>query len=137
MAIELRNNMNLFSPMNNFTSDFDDNFFSSFAGNQMRTDVIENKDNYVVTSELPGFKKDNIHLNYRDNKLIIKADHEVNKDNNNKFLRIERSSKSVARSFRIPNIKVEDIKASYDGGILRVTLPKDRQNNTFDNIDID
>ncbi|KRM69687.1 Hsp20/alpha crystallin family protein [Apilactobacillus ozensis] len=136
MARELRNNMNLFSPMNNFMSDFDDNFFSSFAGNQMRTDVIENKDNYVVTSELPGFKKENIHLNYRNNTLSVKANHEINK-NDNKYLRIERSTQSVARSFQIPNVKADGIKASYDGGILKITLPKDRQENKLDNIDID
>ncbi|CAI2611913.1 Acid shock protein [Apilactobacillus kunkeei] len=128
MANELRNrDFNVFDPMNDFFGDFGKNFFNSVAGNQMKTDVIENEDNYVVSSELPGFKKDEIHLDYNNDTLSIHATHDLNKEDTNKegkVLRKERTSSNIARAFYLPDIDIDNVSADYDGGILKITLPK-------------
>lgn len=110
-------------------------FFDSFdnLGRQfidktdMKTDIIEHKSDYVVNVELPGFKKDSIKIDYRDDTLNISAVHDVNKQETNdegQLVRQERNSSSVARSFYLPGINIEKAEAKYDGGILTLTLPK-------------
>ncbi|MHA8262390.1 Hsp20/alpha crystallin family protein [Lactobacillaceae bacterium Melli_B3] len=136
MANDLRGMNSVLDPMDEFFGDFGKSFLSSVAGNQMKTDVVENNDNYEVDSELPGFKKDDIKLDYNDDTLNIRAVHDLTKEDNDKqsnVLRRERSSSNVARSFYLPNVDSAKIKASYDGGILKITLPKqseDQQKGT-------
>ncbi|UQS84601.1 Hsp20 family protein [Apilactobacillus apisilvae] len=127
MAYELRNN-----PFDLF-NDFGNVLFNSVASNQVKTDVTESKDNYVVTSELPGFKKNNINIDYNNDNLNIRATHDLkneNKDMNGRILRKERATDDVSRSLYLPNINTENISASYDGGILKIKLPKQQINNS-------
>ena len=77
---ELQNMFNE-DPMDDFFGDFGRSLFDSVANrNQMKTDVVEHKDGYQVTAELPGFKKNHIKLDYRDNTLMIHADHNLNQE---------------------------------------------------------
>ncbi|XIF20587.1 MAG: Hsp20/alpha crystallin family protein [Acetilactobacillus jinshanensis] len=114
--------------MNDFFDDLGKSFFSDMPKiNPMKTDVVEHPKDYQVTAELPGFKKSGIHMDYRDNTLRINAVHNVNrnvKNNKGKVLRSERSMSNVERAFYLPNVKFAKISASYDGGVLKVNLPK-------------
>ena len=85
----------------------------SFAG--FKTDVMEKDGNYVLESELPGFAKEDIHVDLKDDILTISASHNEEKkeeDKNTKYIRKERHSASYSRSFRVAN------------GVLTVTFPK-------------
>ncbi|MBW1604912.1 Hsp20/alpha crystallin family protein [Lactobacillus sp. Sy-1] len=127
MTNDLRNVDAALDPMDAFFGNFGKSFLSSVSGNQMKTDVVENNDNYEVDSELPGFKKNDIKLDYNDDTLSVHAVHDLTKEDSDKqgnVLRRERSSSNVARSFYIPGIDDSKISASYDGGILKITLPK-------------
>ncbi|TPR39747.1 Hsp20/alpha crystallin family protein [Apilactobacillus micheneri] len=141
MANELRNSdLGVFEPTDDFFGDFGKNFFNSIASNQMKTDVTENKDNYVVTSELPGFKKDNIHIDYENDNLNIRATHDLKKENNDqagRVIRKERTARNTSRSFYLPDVENDKISASYDGGILKITLPKEAKDNNKHKINID
>lgn len=123
--------MNAFDndPMDDFFGNFGRNLFDSVAShNQMKTDVVEHQGDYQVTAELPGFKKNGIHMDYRNNTLNIEAAHQVNKNNKDdhgRILQKERSSSNVSRSFYLPNVDFNKITASYDGGLLKVNLPKE------------
>ncbi|MTV82834.1 Hsp20/alpha crystallin family protein [Secundilactobacillus folii] len=114
-------------PMN-FFNDFG-NFGRRFFNNNdtMKTDIKETDKSYEVSAELPGFKKDGIHLDYRDNTLRINAVHNIDredKDEKGRVLRQERSSSNITRSFYLPGVDQDNVKATYDGGILKLTLPK-------------
>ena len=115
-------------PMNNFFGNLGRDMFRSMPGmNQMRTDVSDDGKAFHVTAELPGFKKDHIHLDYRNNTLRIAAKHNLNKEAKNEkghIIRRERSNSNVERAFRLPNVNFNKITASYDGGLLKVNLPK-------------
>lgn len=138
MANELRNNVfnSFMDPMEDFFSGFGKNMVNS---SKMKTDVIEHDKDYQVNVELPGFKKEDIDLDYRNDTLSIHAVHDLNKefkDNNGKLLRSERTSSDVSRAFYLPNVEADHINAGYDGGILSITLPKSVEKESKHSISI-
>ena len=119
--------------------DFDRSFFRGFgnidhtlygkhAQHMMKTDVKEMEDSYEVDVDLPGFKKDEIHLELNNGYLTISTEKTLEKDNEGKkgkMLRQERYSGVMQRSFFVgEHLTEEDIKASYDSGVLHVIIPK-------------
>ena len=119
--------------------DFDRSFFRGFgnidhtlygkhAQHMMKTDVKELEDSYEVDIDLPGFKKDEIHLELNNGYLTISTEKTLEKDNEGKkgkMLRQERYSGVMQRSFFVgEHLTEEDIKASYDSGVLHVIIPK-------------
>ncbi len=119
--------------------DFDRNFFRGFgnvdralygkhARNMMKTDVKETDEGYEVDVELPGFKKDEIHLELNNGYLTISTEKGLEKDKETKkgrMLRQERYAGVMQRSFYVgEQITEEDVKASYENGVLHLLLPK-------------
>ena len=94
--------------------------------NYMRTDVKENEKEYVMEVELPGLEKKDIGLSVKDGYLNISVQKsESEKDENEKYIRRERSF-SCSRSYYIGDVSKEEIKAKYENGILRVSIPKEQ-----------
>ena len=119
--------------------DFDRSFFRGFgnidhtlygkhAQHMMKTDVKELEDSYEVDVDLPGFKKDEIHLELNNGYLTISTEKSLEKTNENKkgkMLRQERYSGVMQRSFFVgEHMTEEDIKASYESGVLHIIVPK-------------
>lgn len=103
------------------------NRFPENMSNLMKTDVIEKENGYQLEAELPGFNKEDIKLDLKDDVLTISATHNENKDEkdeNGKYIRRERRTSSYQRSFRVDGLKPEDIIAQYRNGILTVNIPK-------------
>ena len=93
--------------------------------NYMRTDVKENEREYVMEVELPGMDKKDIGLNVSDGYLNISVQKsEKEQDEKEKYIRRERSY-SCSRSYYIGDVNKEDIKAKYENGILRISIPKE------------
>ena len=116
-----------------FDTVFDDMFTSPIfnARNDMvmKTDITEKDGNYMLDMELPGCRKEDIHLELNDGYLNVSASRNTNKeekDDKGNLIRQERYSGSFSRSFYVgENVKEEDIKASYDNGELKITFPKE------------
>ena len=121
---------------------FDDNFERNFFGsrnplygkhskNLMKTDVKETDNGYELDIDLPGFKKDEITAHLEDGYLTVSAAKGVDKDEKDKegrYIRRERYSGSMTRSFYVGNAVTEqDIKAKYEDGILSLNIPKKDQ----------
>lgn len=109
--------------------DFERNFFNdSLDGStQFRCDISEKDGNYLVEAELPGFDKEDIHVNLDGDRLTISATHKTeteDKDEDGKYIRRERHFGSYSRSFDVSEIDTENIKADYKNGMLSLTLPK-------------
>lgn len=111
-------------PMESLINSFFDDSFTSMAAN-FKADIIEKEDKYVIEAELPGMHKDDIELEIDNDRLTISANQtqEVKEEEEN-YIRRERRSGSYQRSFYIDNVNEDDIKASYDNGILKIDLPK-------------
>lgn len=96
--------------------------------NVMSTDVKETDQGYELDIDLPGFKKEDVKAQLKDGYLNISATTNVNndeKDDNGKYIRKERFSGSVSRSFYVgENITEQDIHAKFEDGILKLTIPK-------------
>jgi HSP20 family protein len=89
-------------------------------------DVIDEDDKIRIIADLPGFRKEDIELTIENGYLVIKAERKEEKEEKGKgYLRQERKYGGVYRRISLPaEVKVDEIKASYNNGILEVTLPK-------------
>ena len=118
-----------------FDDMFDDMFTSPFFTNRsdmvMKTDITEKDGYYTLDMELPGCKKEDIHLELNDGYLNVSASHNTSKDEKDdkgNVIRQERYSGTFSRSFYVgENVKEEDIKASYENGELKITFPKEQE----------
>lgn len=89
-------------------------------------DVFDNKESVVVKAELAGMDPDDIQIEVEDNVLTVKGERRFEeKVDEERYYRVERRYGSFQRSLALPQgVKPEDISASYDDGILTVTVPK-------------
>ena len=89
-------------------------------------DISETKDNFVVKAELPGLEAKDVNVSISGNMLTIKGEkkkEEEEKDEHHHY--VERYYGSFQRSFQLPtNVKTDKIDATFDKGVLKVTLPK-------------
>ena len=96
--------------------------------NVMKTDVKETSQGYEVDIDLPGFKKEDVTAKLENGYLTIQASKGLNrdeKDEEGKYIRRERYSGSMSRSFYVgEGMKQEDIRAKFEDGILKLTVPK-------------
>ena len=118
-----------------FNDDFDKYFFGKknplygkHAKNMMKTDVKETDSSYEVDIDLPGFKKDEINAKLENGYLTISAAKGLDKDEKDKkgkYIRKERYAGAMSRSFYVGDaVTQEDIKAKYEDGILKLSVPK-------------
>lgn len=94
---------------------------------QIKMDVKENDKTYTVHAEIPGVKKEDIHVTIEGNQVSISA--EVRKDKEEKegekVLRSERYYGKVYRSFTLGSeVDEATATAKYNEGVLDLTLPK-------------
>ena len=89
-------------------------------------DVYESKDQFVVTAELPGMKKDDIDVSLHDGSLTISGERKSGKESNDTgVFRSERYFGRFQRTVDLPTrVESEKVNADYRDGILTITLPK-------------
>ncbi len=115
-----------------YLDNMEKNFFGDFSKGlaQFRTDILDQGDKYVLQAELPGFQKEDIHVDLRDGYLTITAEHkEECEEKKKEFIRRERKYGSFTRSFDVSGIRTEEISASYNNGVLELNLPKAQPEN--------
>ena len=103
-------------------------FRTRTSTNLMKTDVKETDNSYELDIDMPGFEKGDIKAELKNGYLTISASSSKNndeKDKDGKYIRKERYSGSCSRSFYVgDDVKQEDIKAKFENGILKVSVPK-------------
>ena len=104
--------------------------FGESVVKEFKTDIRDNGESYLLEAELPGFKKEDIGVNLEGDTLTIRAERSESteeKDGKGNFVKRERCYGSFSRSFDMEGIRVEDISAAYENGILKLTLPKKQE----------
>ncbi|MFN3377221.1 MAG: Hsp20/alpha crystallin family protein [Burkholderiaceae bacterium] len=94
---------------------------------QIKIDVKENDNGYVVHAEVPGVAKEDLHVSLDGNVVSLRAEvrQHDQKTDGDKVLRAERYYGAVARSFQLPtDIDTTQARAKMDNGVLTLTLPK-------------
>ena len=93
----------------------------------IKMDVKEHGGNYLVHAELPGVKKEDIHVVVDGNQVSISAEVKQEKEvkEGERVLRSERYFGKVTRSFQLGQ-EIDDAKAAakFNDGVLELTLPK-------------
>ncbi len=89
-------------------------------------DIIENDSAYLVTAEIPGVRKEDIHITLEEGVLTIAGERKQEQtEKTRKLHRLERSYGAFSRSFGLPeNIDAEKIEARYRDGVLAVAVAK-------------
>ncbi|KAG7657903.1 Alpha crystallin/Hsp20 domain [Arabidopsis suecica] len=126
-----RINNNIFDP---FSLDVWDPFkelqfpsSSSSAIANARVDWKETAESHVFKADLPGMKKEEVKVEIEDDSVLkISGERHVEKEEKqDTWHRVERSSGGFSRKFRLPeNVKMDQVKASMENGVLTVTVPK-------------
>ena len=101
--------------------------FANSSAAAFKTDIRDTGDAYVLEADLPGMKKEDIHIDVDGDRLSISAQRSSGreeKDQDGNYIRCERSYGSFSRSFDISGVRSEDITAAYENGVLTLTMPK-------------
>lgn len=114
-------------PSRIFFNDFLDDF-EPRKEDRMMCDIYEENDMYHIEMDAPGYDKKDISISLEDGNLVIEATKEESKNENKKYLHRERKSfSSFKRSFYLGDVCEEDIKAEFKDGILKISVPKEKE----------
>ena len=124
--VPYRRHNDLFNPFREL-EEFERSFFAPDTLTSFRTDIEDEGSKLVLSADLPGFQKEDIHVDIEDDRLTINAERHSNyekKDGRGNYLRCERSYGSYSRSFSLKGIDADSISATYENGVLKLDLPK-------------
>ena len=93
---------------------------------RMKVDVAEKNGAYVVKAELPGVKKDDIHVSIDGAQVTLEAEVKQEKTSDDeRVLHTERTYGKVTRSFSLPQeLDEAKVEAKFQDGVLELNLPK-------------
>lgn len=116
--------VDLYNPFRDL-EEFERSFFGNNTLSSFRTDIRDTGGAYLLEADLPGMRKEDIHIDIDGERLSISAERSAAKEEKEEgYVRCERSYGSFSRSFDISGIRAEDISAAYEDGVLKLTLPK-------------
>jgi len=108
-------------------NDHDENYLNE-CNCKPATNIYETDKNFRLELLLPGFKKKDVQLNYHENVLTVKVELPEEKEDRREEYKYEHREFGVysfERKFRVPKtVDPEKINASFENGILELTLPK-------------
>lgn len=92
----------------------------------LNLNVSESEDGYSIEAAVPGVKPEDVEIKVKDNILTISGSFATREqDEGERYIRREISSGSFERSLRLgPTIDVDKVEASFENGLLSLTLPK-------------
>lgn len=125
--VQRRNVNDAFDLLNIFDDFFNNDGFFGQQKNvgQFRVDLKDENDHYIVEAELPGFKKEDIKIDYEDGRLIISArKNEEIQEEKDKYIHRERKSCSMQRVIYMKDVNMDEIAAKLEDGILKIEVPK-------------
>jgi HSP20 family protein len=130
---------NMLRTFNSMLKEFD-SFFEDFErawrGSDTRSatsavtapscDIEEDEKGYYLSFDLPGFKKEDLNVEFSGNTLSVAAKREhSNEEHRDKVHRSERRYGEFRRVFTLPeNVMQDDIEANYENGVLYLMIPK-------------
>jgi HSP20 family protein len=89
-------------------------------------DIAEDEQKYVITAEIPGVAKEDVHVDVHDDVMTIRGEKRSEREEKKQHSRwVERSYGSFCRAFTLPANAVADrVDAVFRDGVLKIELPK-------------
>jgi HSP20 family protein len=91
-------------------------------------DVHETKDEFVLSLDIPGVSQKDVHISITGDLLTVKGERRFERESDdagNTYHRVERLYGKFERSVQLPTmVQTDKVKATYQDGVLKVTLPK-------------
>ena len=108
---------------------FNDSFWGGMSTGGMKADVRETDTDYLIDIEVPGMKKEDVEISLNDDILTVSAKYDESNEEKKEghYIRRERRSGVMRRSFSVDNVKADEIDAKLDNGVLTITCPKKEQ----------
>ncbi len=132
--MEAKIKMNPFFPVATFGKVFDDLFSRNiddvvgvdFAHRTPAVNIRETETSFELDFAVPGLQKKDFNISIENDQLIVSADREITENEEGKnYRRREFAYTKFVRTFRLPEtVNKEDIKATYQNGVLRVIVAK-------------
>lgn len=127
--------------MNNF---FNDDFFrpsvvedSASESWQLGLDIQENEKEYILEADVPGFTKEDIQIDFKDQYLIIEAkSNKENEESKDNYIRRERCQRSYRRTLYMDDVQKDQISAKLENGVLTIIAPKAEKVDTSLKIEV-
>ena len=126
IPFDRKNHLSNYNPFREL-EEFERNFWNGHTAEAFKTDIKDAGNAYELEADLPGFDKKDIHLDISGDTLTVHAERRSKveeKDKKDKIIRMERSYGSYSRQFDVSGIDTEKIKAKYENGVLKLTMPK-------------
>ncbi len=102
-----------------------------------KIDVQQTDKEYTIEAELPGVNKDEVSLEMNDGTLRISVNHEESKDEETKnYIHRERRYSAMSRAVYLADAEADGISAKLDGGILKVSVPRQKNVDSTRRIEI-
>ena len=118
-----RRNNNLFHYFDDLSRDLFRNDDESVS--PCRTDIVDKGDYFELRADMPGFKKEEIHIDVDGDRLTISAQHkEETEEEKGRYVRRERRTGSLTRSFDISAVNVKSISSVYANCLMELYLTK-------------
>lgn len=131
----------LFERMSEQFDDFDDlGSWEKSWPTRLKVDIADHGEEYQVTTDLPGYVKEDIDVELVEDRLRIAAEHESETEAEDpaRYVKRERSKQSMSRSISLPGpVDESGVEASFRNGVLTVTLPKAGSRDDAHRIDIE
>ena len=117
---------------------FFNNFLDSMDNDKkMQCNIYEKDNNINIEMDIPGFNKEDINIEINKGNLVVTAEKNEEENEDKKYLRRERKFYGkYQRSFYLGEIDEENIEASFENGILKISIPKKTEEETKKLIEI-
>jgi HSP20 family protein len=86
--------------------------------------LTEDEAGYRLRADLPGVAEKDVHLEYENGILTLRAERRQEETEKEKVIRNEHCTCTYVRSFELPEVDADKVRATLKDGILDVTLPK-------------
>ena len=103
----------------------------------MKCDIYETNDKYHIEIDLPGFKRENLKMEFTHGYLTVLATKKDSNENNKiNYIKRERTFGIYKREFYVGNIDYSKINAKYKDGVLIIDVIKGEDNKDKKTIEI-
>jgi HSP20 family protein len=116
---------------------FEDFYESRKQNYIMKSDIYEKDGKYVIETDIPGFKKDDVSIDYDDGYITITAKKEEVIEDDTNYIRRERHYGESTRSYYVGNINENEINAKFENGTLKIMVPKEEIKSSVKQIPIE